>query len=140
MTEQQTAHLANHRRTRAELLLPPQQQPRTGPVPVAGDQEPELEQPEQPELVPAPAAPPAPVVVKPELKVVTIYLDDDDDDLLEATTHAARATPPKVAISRSAIIRHALKELYARKTPEQIVEDLRPRGGPYGVGIGRKRR
>jgi hypothetical protein len=97
-----------------------------------------LAAPEQPALVPAP--PPAPVIAKPELKVVTIYLDDDDDDLLEGTTHIGRTTRPKVAISRSAIIRYALKELYARKTHEQIVEELRPRGGPYGVGIGRKRR
>lgn len=77
---------------------------------------------------------------KPALKVVTIYLEQDDDDFLETITHTGRTSQPKTAISRSAVVRLALERLHAQMTPEQVVDELRPRGDQPGTGTGRKRR
>lgn len=76
--------------------------------------------------------------VKVALKVVTIYLEQDDDDFLEAITHTGRTTQPKTAISRSAVVRLALERLHAQMNPNEIVDELRPRGSQHGTG--RKRR
>ena len=86
---------------------------------------------------PAPAPAPAPKA-KAELKVVTVYLEQDDDDFLETITHTGRTSQPKTAISRSAVVRLALERLHAQMSPEQIVNELRPRGDSPGTG--RKRR
>ena len=75
---------------------------------------------------------------KAALKVVTIYLEQDDDDFLETITHTGRTSRPKTAISRSAVVRLALERLHAQMSPNQIVEELRPRGDQHGTG--RKRR
>ena len=75
---------------------------------------------------------------KAALKVVTIYLEQDDDDFLETITHTGRTGRPKTAISRSAVVRLALERLHAQMSPNQIVEELRPRGDQHGTG--RKRR
>lgn len=84
---------------------------------------------------------PAPqAATKPALKVVTIYLEQDDDDFLETITHTGRTSQPKTAISRSAVVRLALERLHAQMTPEQVVDELRPRGDQPGTGSGRKRR
>lgn len=76
--------------------------------------------------------------VKVALKVVTIYLEQDDDDFLETITHTGRTTQPKTAISRSAVVRLALERLHAQMSPDEIVNELRPRGSQPGTG--RKRR
>lgn len=76
--------------------------------------------------------------VKAALKVVTVYLEQDDDDFLEAITHTGRTTQPKTAISRSAVVRLALERLHAQLSPNEIVNELRPRGDQHGTG--RKRR
>ena len=88
-----------------------------------------------PTPVPAPQA-----AAKPALKVVTVYLEQDDDDFLETITHTGRTNQPKTAISRSAVVRLALERLHTQLTPEQIVDELRPRGDQPGTGTGRKRR
>jgi hypothetical protein len=75
---------------------------------------------------------------KSDLKVVTVYLEQDDDSFLETITHTGRTSQPKTAISRSAVVRLALERLHAQMTPEQIVDELRPRGD--NPGTGRKRR
>ena len=72
------------------------------------------------------------------LKVVTVYLEQDDDDFLETITHTGRTTQPKTAISRSAVVRLALERLHAQLSPDEIVNELRPRGSQHGTG--RKRR
>ena len=88
-----------------------------------------------------PAAGPAQqAAAKPALKVVTIYLEQDDDDFLETITHTGRTSQPKTAISRSAVVRLALERLHTQMTPEQVVDELRPRGDQPGTGTGRKRR
>ena len=67
-----------------------------------------------------------------------VYLEQDDDDFLETITHTGRTSQPKTAISRSAVVRLALERLHAQMSPEQIVDELRPRGDTPGTG--RKRR
>ena len=69
---------------------------------------------------------------------MTVYLEQDDDDFLETITHTGRTSQPKTAISRSAVVRLALERLHAQMSPEQIVDELRPRGDTPGTG--RKRR
>jgi len=75
---------------------------------------------------------------KTDLKVVTVYLEQDDDNFLETITHTGRTSQPKTAISRSAVVRLALERLHAQMSPEQIVDELRPRGD--STTTGRKRR
>jgi hypothetical protein len=125
----------------------------TAPVPAAS--RPPVRRPK------APAAPPSPqpagnevkeppakpaggparqAATKPALKVVTIYLEQDDDDFLETITHTGRTSQPKTAISRSAVVRLALERLHTQMSPEQVVDELRPRGDQPGTGTGRKRR
>ncbi len=82
--------------------------------------------------------PPAQDKAKAELKVVTVYLEQNDDDFLETITHTGRTSRPKTAISRSAVVRLALERLHTQMSPEQIVNELRPRGDTPGTG--RKRR
>ena len=71
-------------------------------------------------------------------RYATVYLEQDDDDFLETITHTGRTSQPKTAISRSAVVRLALERLHASMSPEQIVDELRPRGDASGTG--RKRR
>ena len=95
----------------------------------------------KPEPEPDPVSPPTTTEadkVKVALKVVTVYLEQDDDDFLETITHTGRTTQPKTAISRSAVVRLALERLHAQMSPDEIVNELRPRGSQHGTG--RKRR
>ena len=92
-----------------------------------------------PKPAPTPLSAPEPKArAKAELKVVTVYLEQDDDDFLETITHTGRTSQPKTAISRSAVVRLALERLHTQMSPEQIVDELRPRGDTPGTG--RKRR
>jgi len=72
--------------------------------------------------------------------VVTVYLEQDDDDFLETITHTGRMSRPKVAVSRSAVVRLALGRLHTQMTAGQIIDELRPRGDQPRTGTGRKRR
>lgn len=109
--------------------------PRTAPP----SPRPARDEGEEPAAKPA-AGPTQQAATKPALKVVTIYLEQDDDDFLETITHTGRTSQPKTAISRSAVVRLALERLHAQMTPEQVVNELRPRGDQPGTGTGRKRR
>lgn len=80
---------------------------------------------------------------KPELQQPTIkmsiYLEASDDVYLENIAHAGKTGTPKVAISRSAIVRLALERLANTMTTDEIVSELRGRGDEQ-QGSGRKRR
>ena len=106
----------------------------TAPLP---SPQPTSDEGKEPSARPTPAAAQQ-AATKPALKVVTVYLEQDDDDFLETITHTGRTSQPKTAISRSAVVRLALERLHAQMTPEQIVDELRPRGDQPGTG--RKRR
>ena len=164
MTDGLSQLAARGRRTRE--IPPPRNPARTAPLQLTPV--PELAAQEEPAAVPAPAveapaaeqpeaavstevarpaarrgskpapAPAAAPRAKAELKVVTVYLEQDDDDFLETITHTGRTSQPKTAISRSAVVRLALERLHAQLSPEQIVDELRPRGDTPGTG--RKRR
>ena len=152
MTDGLSQLAARGRRTRE--IPPPRNPARTAPVQLTSVPAPEPE--EEPAAAQAPAveapaaersdgspaggqarpeagARPAPAPKprrKAELKVVTVYLEQDDDDFLETITHTGRTSQPKTAISRSAVVRLALERLHAQMSPEQIVNELRPRGTP----------
>lgn len=78
------------------------------------------------------------VATEPTIKM-SIYLELDDDLYLETIAHAGKTSRPRVAISRSAIVRLALEKLAATMTVDQIVIELRNRGTQH-QGTGRKRR
>lgn len=134
------------RRTRD--IPPPRNPARTSPVTLAPVPDQPLTTPDsaatepvtpEPAAVAAPAnAEPAKAAERPALKVVTIYLEQDDDDLLETITHIGRTSRPKVAISRSAVVRLALERLREQLAAGEIVDELSSRGDQQGVG--RKRR
>lgn len=130
-------------------------EPKVAPPANQGIDEPTLSPADQPERLtpslPAPKPEPdpepdpasqsrttEPAKVKVALKVVTVYLEQDDDDFLETITHTGRTTQPKTAISRSAVVRLALERLHTQMRPDEIVNELRPRGSEPGTG--RKRR
>ncbi|GAA3705001.1 hypothetical protein GCM10022204_23050 [Microlunatus aurantiacus] len=58
---------------------------------------------------------------------------------LEEITHAGKTSRPRIAISRSAIVRLALERLAATMTTDDIVDQLRKTGDEH-QGKGRKRR
>ena len=113
----------------------PAPRPKTPPVPPSP--QPASDKGKEPTAKPT-AGPAQQATTKPALKVVTIYLEQDDDDFLETITHTGRTSQPKTAISRSAVVRLALERLHTQMTPEQVVDELRPRGDQPGTG--RKRR
>ena len=75
---------------------------------------------------------------QPTIKM-SIYLEASDDLYLEEIAHAGKTGRPKVAISRSAIVRLALERLANTMTTDEIVNELRGRGDEH-QGSGRKRR
>lgn len=79
-----------------------------------------------------------PVAAEPTVKM-SIYLEPADDLYLEEITHAGKTSRPRVAISRSAIVRLALERLGGTMTVDEIVRELRGRG-EHHQGPGRKRR
>ncbi|SDT01392.1 hypothetical protein SAMN04488543_2845 [Friedmanniella luteola] len=158
MTDGLSQLAARGRRTRE--IPPPRNPARSAPVQLTSV--PELTTQEEPTAAPAPAveaptaeqaeaaetteaarpatrrglkpAPEPKARAKAELKVVTVYLEQDDDDFLETITHTGRTSQPKTAVSRSAVVRLALECLHTQMSPEQIVDELRPRGDTPGTG------
>lgn len=77
-------------------------------------------------------------VVEPPVKL-TLYLDQDIDRYLEDVRIQGLTSRPKVDVSRSAVVRLALRRLRAEMTPEQVKTLLA--GQPTdGSRTGRKRR
>jgi hypothetical protein len=70
---------------------------------------------------------------------MSIYLEPSDDLYLEEIAHTGKTSRPRVAISRSAIVRLALEQLAKTMTTDEIVKELRTRGSQH-QGRGRKRR
>src|SRR3954447_4039780 len=81
---------------------------------------------------------PAVAVQEPTVKM-SIYLEPSDDLYLEEIAHTGKTTRPRVAISRSAIVRLALEQLAKAMSTDEIVAELRTRGSQH-QGRGRKRR
>lgn len=78
------------------------------------------------------------VVVEPPVKL-TLYLDQDIDRYLEDVRIQGLTSRPRVDVSRSAVVRLALRRLRAEMTPEQVKTLLA--GQPTdGSRTGRKRR
>jgi hypothetical protein len=72
------------------------------------------------------------------LKVVTVYLEQGDDDFLETITHTGRTSQPKVAVSRSAVVRLALERLKDQLAAGDMVDELAARGDQQGTGCKRR--
>lgn len=149
--------LDEKRQRRSRSIPAPKHAPRAKPVAVVElaprpSQVPDSNQtrPSVPDAAPAAQeaaevtlpAPPTPMAAtgaqEPTVKM-SLYLEPSDDLYLEEIAHAGKTARPRVAISRSAIVRLALEQLANTMTTEQIVEELRGRGGQH-QGTGRKRR
>ena len=140
--------LDQQRERRARRIPASKNPPRNRPVAVAAPvEQPPVEQPHDPPEVVSPtsrpkaAKPPRSETittpVEPTVKM-SIYLEPTDDLYLEEITHAGKTSRPRVALSRSAIVRLALEQLAVTMTVDQIVTELRGRG--IHQGTGRKRR
>lgn len=73
-----------------------------------------------------------------ELSKYSVYFDTNMDDFLDEVQAAGRQQRPKIAPSRSAVVRLALTKLAEAMTPEQIVLELASRA-PKRTGTGRQR-
>ena len=131
--------LDEQRQRRARSIPTPKHPPRSKPVALVEVSHPESIEGEVTAQAAKVARPPktAPAAVEPTVKM-SIYLEPSDDLYLEEITHAGKTSRPRVAISRSAIVRLALEQLAKTMTTEQIVSELRGRGSTQGKG--RKRR
>lgn len=149
--------LDEKRKSRSRSIPSPRNRPRSTPVqvaevaPVSAPATGEAAAATEPEPVAVPEAPPKPApaakekpsagesaVPEPTIKM-SIYLEASDDLYLEEITHAGKTSRPRIAISRSAIVRLALERLAATMTADEIVDQLR-RTGDEHQGAGRKRR
>lgn len=147
--------LDEKRKSRSRSIPAPRNPPRSTPVQVAElapsapveaaapAVEPETTAAAVPTPTPAPAAKEKPAagestVQEPTIKM-SIYLEASDDLYLEEITHAGKTSRPRIAISRSAIVRLALERLAATMTANEIVDQLRKTGDEH-QGAGRKRR
>lgn len=135
--------MLEERRARRSRQIPaPRNPPRSKPVAVPSlvTQPPEPEEaepkPAQQGSEPKPAATPA--APEPTVKM-SIYLEPADDLYLEEIAHAGKTSRPRVALSRSAIVRLALERLGETTTVDEVVRELRRRGELH-KGTGRKRR
>lgn len=70
---------------------------------------------------------------------VTLYVDRDSDEFMEAARVEGLVARPKVDISRSAVVRLALRRLMGEMTPAEV-RTLLERQDVHNVGPGRKRR
>ena len=62
---------------------------------------------------------------------MSIYLEPSDDLYLEEIAHTGKTSRPRVAISRSAIVRLALEQLAKAMSTDEIVAELRTRGSQH---------
>lgn len=144
--------LDEKRKSRSRNIPSPRNPPRATPVQVA-DLAPAPTQPPPPAAEPEAATGEVPgskpavpveavssesVAQEPTIKM-SIYLEASDDLYLEEITHAGKTSRPRIAISRSAIVRLALERLAATMTAKEIVDQLRKTGNEH-QGAGRKRR
>lgn len=88
---------------------------------------------------PTPVPAPAPSTGSEDLHARTIHLDQAADDWLEDIAIVGRRSRPRVAVSRSAVVRYALERLRAEQGAEAVVAVLASRGTDQAGG-GRKRR
>ncbi|MCA0252601.1 MAG: hypothetical protein LCH76_10005 [Actinobacteria bacterium] len=144
--------LDEKRKSRSRSIPAPRNPPRSTPVQVAElvpsapvEAAAPAVEPETTAAVPAPTPAPKenptagePTVQEPTIKM-SIYLEASDDLYLEEITHAGKTSRPRIAISRSAIVRLALERLAATMTADEIVAQLRQTGDGH-QGAGRKRR
>lgn len=70
---------------------------------------------------------------------VTLYVDRSADDFMEAARIAGLSARPKVDVSRSAVVRLALRELMKEMSPTEVKTLLESQPVKTG-GPGRKRR
>lgn len=139
--------LATQRAKATKRTMPPPKTPaRTTPVQLP---KPTGSEPTDPPALPAAttAAPP-PVATTPakaaaqqqaeELARYSIYLDTTLDDYLTEVLNAGRKRRPKLAVSRSAVVRLALTELAGRMDPAAAVAEIAKRA-PATDGTGRRR-
>lgn len=80
-----------------------------------------------------PAAPPEPTFK------VTLYVDRRTDDFMEATRVEGLTSRPKVDVSRSAVVRLAVRRLMDEMSPAEV-KQLLERQTVHRSGPGRKRR
>lgn len=136
-------------RERARRSMPPPRHPVAVPAPAKSDKARDEDgtQPPQPPLA-APmtaasprtkaAPPPAAGEVGAPVKV-TLYVDRQADDFMEAARVEGLIARPKVDISRSAVVRLALRRLMNDMTPSEVKALLESQE-VRGTGPGRKRR
>lgn len=127
-------------RVRARRTMPPARHPVTAapapapapipvqPSPVATDEAPVRERPEA-EAKLGPVGSP----IK-----VTLYVDPEADDYMEAVRIQGLTARPKVDISRSAVVRLAMRRLMAEMNPGEVKALLERQ--QVATGPGRKRR
>jgi len=77
-------------------------------------------------------------VVEPPVKL-TLYLDQDIDRYLEDVRIQGLTAQPRVDVSRSAVVRLALRRLRSEMTPDQV-KSLLAAQPTNGARTGRKRR
>jgi hypothetical protein len=138
--------LDEKRSRRARSIPSSKHPPRSKPVSIVElqphqdpDPEPSVEAAVAPPQEAPARKPKAPQVVQEPTVKMSIYLEPSDDLYLEEIAYAGKTSRPRVAISRSAIVRLALEQLANTMTTEQIVAELRGRGTQH-EGRGRKRR
>jgi hypothetical protein len=73
-----------------------------------------------------------------DLAKYSVYFDDTTDEFLESVRVAGRKIKPKIAASRSAVVRLALTKLAEQLTPEQVAAEL-ARRAPEHTKTGRQR-
>jgi hypothetical protein len=130
--------LDQQRERRVRRIPAAKNPPRTKPVALPQPVQEHLPAPAEPEPSRDPKKAATKAIVEPTVKM-SIYLEPDDDLYLENIVHAGKTSRPRVAISRSAIVRLALEKLATTMTVDQIVDVLRDRGAQH-QGTGRKRR
>lgn len=136
LTAMEAARARNQSRSRK--VPPPRHKakPRDEEPAPTSDQAP----PEQDPTPATPAAAPTAAGETPgDLSPRTIYLDRPSDDWLEDIAIAGRRAQPRVAASRSAVVRYALERLRADLEPHQVIDVLASRGDAT-TKPGRKRR
>ena len=120
-----------------QAITPAPEHVTTGLEPVTSQPKP-VRQESEPKAAKTSKSEPTPSVAEPTVKM-SIYLEPADDLYLEDIAHTGKTSRPRVAISRSAIVRLALERLGATMTSDEIVQELRRRGEQH-QGAGRKRR
>jgi len=138
--------LATQRERATKRTMPPPKTPaRSTPVQLPKTTAAPTEPP--PPAVP-PATPMSPPTTLPgktarqqqveELARYSIYLDATLDDYLTDVLNAGRKRRPKLAVSRSAVVRLALTELASRMDPVAAAAEIANRA-PAAAGTGRRR-